>query len=104
LKHLGFAKQKHDVVLRGFARPNLHLEALSVDGPREVLMRTRTALVQALADGGAAIVYCATRKKTEELADKLAGNKWRVAAYHAGLSAEERTKVSSAFAQKTVDV
>jgi len=104
LKHLGFAKQKHDVVLRGFARPNLHLEALSVDGPREVLMRTRTALLQALADGGAAIVYCATRKKTEELADKLAGNKWRVAAYHAGLSAEERTKVSSAFAQKTVDV
>jgi ATP-dependent DNA helicase RecQ len=117
LKHLGFAKQRHDVVLRGFARPNLHLEAVSVDGPREVLMRTKTALGEALADGGAAIVYCATRKKTEELADKIAGNKWRVAGsaeggtaqwrvavYHAGLSAEERTRVSNAFAQKSVDV
>jgi ATP-dependent DNA helicase RecQ len=103
VKHLGFG-EKHDVVLRGFARPNLHLEATSVDGPREVLMRTRTALVQSLVDGGAAIVYCATRKKTEELADKLAGNKWRVAVYHAGLSAEERTRVSNAFAQKSVDV
>ena len=103
-EHLGFAKQPYDVVLRGFARPNLHLEATSVDGPKEVLMRTRTALGEALADGGAAIVYCATRKKTEELADKLASNKLRVAAYHAGLSADERTRVSSAFAQKAVDV
>jgi ATP-dependent DNA helicase RecQ len=105
VQHLGFADKPHDVVLRGFARPNLHLEASSVDGPREVLQRTQAALKEALVEGGAAIVYCATRKKTEELAGKLSGNnKWRVAVYHAGISSDERTRVSSAFAQKSVDV
>jgi ATP-dependent DNA helicase RecQ len=104
LVHLGFAERKHDVVLRGFARPNLHLEATSVDGPREVLQRARAALGSALEGGGAAIVYCATRKKAEELGDKLSGNGWRVGVYHAGLGAEERTRISGAFASKAIDV
>ena len=37
-----------------------------------------------LGDGGA-IVYCATRKNTQEVADYLAQMGWPVAAYHAGL-------------------
>src|SRR3990170_4906667 len=37
-----------------------------------------------LSEGGA-IVYCATRKNTEEVADSLAQMGWPVAAYHAGL-------------------
>ena len=37
-----------------------------------------------LSEGGA-IVYCATRKNTEEVADYLAQTGWPVAAYHAGL-------------------
>src|SRR3990172_5739686 len=37
-----------------------------------------------LSEGGA-IVYCATRKNTEEVADYLAQMGWPVAAYHAGL-------------------
>jgi ATP-dependent DNA helicase RecQ len=108
--HLGFDQGRHDVVLRGFARPNLHLEASSVDGPREVRQRVHTALVSAIGrkrneTKGAAIVYCATRKNAEDLASRLAQEPaWRVACYHAGLSAEERTRVSSAFATKALDV
>jgi len=109
LTHLGFDKGPHDVVLRGFARPNLHLEASSVDGPREVRQRVQSALVVALGAGapnGAGIVYCATRKNAEDLASRLAAERrsWRVACYHAGLSAEERTRVSNAFASKSLDV
>ncbi len=78
---------------------------MAVDGPREVLIRTRAAVRAALDPaGGAAIVYSATRKKAEDLGDKLAKEKWRVAVYHAGLSAEERSRVSTAFASKAVDV
>ncbi len=105
LAHLGFDRVEHDVVLRGFARPNLHLEATSVDGPKEVRQRVRTALVTALADGGAAIVYCATRRSAEDLAERMgAEKKWRVGCYHAGFSAEDRTRVSNAFANKSLDV
>jgi ATP-dependent DNA helicase RecQ len=102
--HLGFAGRPHDVVLRGFARPNLHLEACAVDGPRDVERRVRAVLASSLREGGAAIVYCATRKKTESLADKLAGARLRVGRYHAGLSADERTRVSSGFASGAIDV
>jgi len=102
--HLGFDGRPHDVVLRGFARPNLHLEACAVDGPREVLQRTRDALAKSLEGGGAAIVYCATRRKAEELAGKLADRTRRVGCYHAGLSADERTRVANAFAAKELDV
>jgi ATP-dependent DNA helicase RecQ len=120
--HLGFEGRAHDVVLRGFARPNLHLEACSVDGPREVERRVRAALARSLRDGGAAIVYCATRRKTEQLAEKLtqprtpersggtrlrhgsAEGRWRVGCYHAGLSPEQRTRVADAFAARELDV
>ncbi len=105
--HLGFAPDRHDVVLRGFARPNLHLSAVAVDGPRDVQQRIRASLLRALGAGtpqGAAIIYCATRKKTEDLAEKLSEPRWRVGCYHAGLSAEERTRVSNAFASKELDI
>jgi ATP-dependent DNA helicase RecQ len=109
LLHLGFDRGEHDVVLRGFARPNLHLSASSVDGPREVRRRTRATLISALGAGppkGAGIVYCATRKSAEQLAATLAEEtrQWRVGCYHAGMSAEDRTRISSAFATKTLDV
>lgn len=45
---------------------------------------TEDRSVHRLSDGGA-IVYCATRKNTEEIADYLAQMGWPVAAYHAGL-------------------
>jgi ATP-dependent DNA helicase RecQ len=109
LAHLGFDRGPHDVVLRGFARPNLHLSARSVDGPREVKRQTRATLIAALGAGqpkGAGIVYCATRKSAEQLADHLAEQTrtWRVGCYHAGMSPEERTRISSAFASKALDV
>ncbi len=107
VQHLGFEQGKHDVILRGFARPNLHLTACAVDGPRDVQQRVRASLLRALGAGapaGAAIVYCATRKKSEDLAEKLSEPRWRVGCYHAGLSAEERSRVSNAFAKKELDV
>ncbi|HEY1954783.1 MAG TPA: ATP-dependent DNA helicase RecQ [Polyangiaceae bacterium] len=102
--HLGFDARPHDVVLRGFARPNLHLEAASVDGPREVERRVRETLAKSLSEGGAAIIYCATRRKAEDLAEKLGNSRFAVGCYHAGMSSEDRTRVANAFAAKELDV
>jgi ATP-dependent DNA helicase RecQ len=95
-------------VLRGFARPNLHLEARSVDGPKEaramILASLDSALGSSKAPKGGAIVYAATRKSTEEIAKAIRDRGWNAAHYHAGVDAERRTEVADAFAGRSLDV
>ncbi len=95
-------------VLRGFARPNLHLGARSVDGPKEaratILASLDASLGSAKAPKGGAIVYAATRKSTEEIAKVLRDRGWNAAHYHAGVDAERRTEVADKFASRALDV
>ena len=49
-----------------------------------------------LTEGGA-IVYCSTRKHTDEVADYLARMGWPVAAYHAGLPPDTRKERQQGF-------
>ncbi|WP_437759166.1 RecQ family ATP-dependent DNA helicase [Sorangium sp. So ce1389] len=96
------------VILRGFARPNLHLQVSAVDGPREAGRRTARALLDALGDpgrpGGAGIVYAATRKGAERLAEALRDAGWNAEAYHAGLAPESRARLSAGFADRSLSV
>jgi ATP-dependent DNA helicase RecQ len=105
---LGFVAGEYKEVLRGFARPNLHLSARSVEGPKEaraVLFETfATALGQPKSPRGGAIVYAATRRGTEQWCELLRERGWRARAYHAGIDAETRTKVANAFAARELDV
>jgi ATP-dependent DNA helicase RecQ len=93
-------------VLRGFARPNLHLSARSVDGVTEARGATFEALESALGEAsaprGGAIVYAATRRQTEQWAETLRGRGWNASAYHAGLSPDERSRVASRFADRSL--
>jgi ATP-dependent DNA helicase RecQ len=94
--------------LRGFARPNLHLSAQHVEGKREARGELFDALSRALGSAsrpnGAAIVYAATRKSTEQWCGDLRDKGFRAAHYHAGMDPETRTKVASAFAAATLDI
>ncbi|WP_437281797.1 ATP-dependent DNA helicase RecQ [Sorangium sp. So ce375] len=96
------------VILRGFARPNLHLQVSAVDGPREAGRRTARALLEALGDPGrprgAGIVYAATRKGAERLAEALRDAGWNAEAYHAGLAPESRARLSAGFADRSLSV
>jgi ATP-dependent DNA helicase RecQ len=109
------------VILRGFARPNLELSVREVGGPRDALQGTHLALTRALggvpasaprkvkakenrAGDGAAIVYAATRRASENLAQGLVDLGWKARAYHAGLGADVRTDVQKAFAERTLSV
>ena len=42
-----------------------------------------------------AIVYCGTRKDTDEVAEELRGTGLRALAYHAGMEASERSLCSA---------
>ena len=104
---LGLEEGAYREVLRGFARPNLHLAARYVDGPRDARAAMHGALTSAIGprgDTGCAIVYAATRKSAEENAAFLRERGFRASHYHAGAAAEERTRVANAFAARQVDV
>jgi ATP-dependent DNA helicase RecQ len=95
-------------ILRGFARPNLHLSARSVDGMVEarpaVFDALSSALGEAAAPSGGGIVYAATRRQTEQWAETLRERGWNAAAYHAGMAAEERSRVATRFADRSLDL
>jgi ATP-dependent DNA helicase RecQ len=108
-ERLGFGDAApYKEVLRGFARPNLHLAARNVDGPkqaREALLHgLEAALGSARMPTGGAIVYAATRKTTEQYAELLYKQGWSAAAYHAGMSGEARSKVADRFASRRLAV
>ncbi len=91
-------------ILRGFARPNLILRVAEVTGKREREDRVDALLDEALAGGGAAIVYGPTRRSTEVEAARLADRGRRAEAYHAGLGGRQRDRVQTRFLDRELDV
>ena len=83
------------VVVRGFDRPNIHLavERFSEAEAKDDAQVERVGD----GDGGAGIVYAATRKRTEALAERLAGAGVAAVAYHAGLRAADRRAAQERF-------
>jgi ATP-dependent DNA helicase RecQ len=108
VRRLGWSPDRTRVILRGFARPNLHLAVREVSGPREALGETAAALAEALgspkAPAGAGIVYAATRRGAEQIAEKLCERGWDAAPYHAGLDPETRSEISARFADRRLPV
>ena len=108
VRRLGWADRAPTVILRGFARPNLHLTVREVSGPRDAQIVAARALDDALGSpknpAGAGIIYAATRKATERLAEDLREVGWDARAYHAGLDAEVRSEVSARFSARRIPV
>ncbi len=88
-------------VVRGFDRPEIFLSVASFTDDDE----KRARLVERIAaETKPALVYAATRRGTEELAEELAGLGLSVHAYHAGLRAAVRREVEADFAADRCDV
>ncbi|HEX2265727.1 MAG TPA: RecQ family ATP-dependent DNA helicase, partial [Solirubrobacterales bacterium] len=85
-------------VRSGFDRPNLSFDVVALEG------KGCTARRQALLEAGLrdpanrpAIVYCGTRKQTEEVAAELRDGEIAAVAYHAGLEPQQRTAIQERF-------
>lgn len=81
-----------EVFIASFDRPNLSLEVRPGQRRREQIIR----FIQKRPNQ-AGIIYCLSRKSTEELADKLQAAGVDAAYYHAGMDAAERSLVQEAF-------
>ncbi|MEM7205996.1 MAG: ATP-dependent DNA helicase RecQ [Planctomycetota bacterium] len=88
-------------IVTGFDRPNLSFEVLEVAELRDKPEATERLLAEI---DGTRLVYAATRKNVEQLANQLGTAGCRVDAYHAGLPESQRTAVQDAFMGDELDV
>jgi ATP-dependent DNA helicase RecQ len=92
----------HREVIASFDRPNLHLsvERFTSDGDK------RSALLERVRawSGRTGLVYVASRRDTDDVADELIRSGVRAAAYHAGMKAADRERVHQDFLAGELDV
>lgn len=88
-----------------FYRPNLHLH-VHKKGKEGTVKDVRKAILNIVRarPGQSGIVYCLSRKATESLSAFLTSNGCPAAPYHAGLDADERSRVQDAFRDDEVSV
>jgi ATP-dependent DNA helicase RecQ len=91
-----------EVFVRGFDRPNLTYAVTETPGKAQKAQR----LAEIIDDTpGSTIIYCASRKSCEEVAELLRNEIKRPATvYHAGLLPDERRRSQDRFMQGKIDV
>lgn len=92
-KNLGLVKPEK--MVHGFYRPNLYYQ-VELCGDEDAKL---SMLLQAIRQNptGRIIVYCGTRRVTEELSGFVSQHFDKVGYYHAGLASEERTVTQEAY-------
>ncbi|HUF54137.1 MAG TPA: DNA helicase RecQ [Dehalococcoidia bacterium] len=90
IKQLGLREAEPYVA--SFNRPNLYYRIEPKQAPYQRLL---TFLRER--EGQAGIIYCGTRRSTEALAARLAGDGIQALPYHAGLEREQRERHQDAF-------
>jgi len=83
---------KPKVFMEGFDRPNIYLSMLAKDNAKKQIL----SFIEPLR-GQSGIIYCSTRKKTEEWAEFLVSNNFNALPYHAGMSIDGRKKNLQSF-------
>ncbi|RYZ07304.1 MAG: ATP-dependent DNA helicase RecQ [Myxococcales bacterium] len=87
-----------------FFRKNLRLASFQKGESLGRTTREAIASVVQSRSGESGIVYCLSRKSTEETADYLKEQGCKAICYHAGLAPEQRAKAQDAFRNDDVDV
>ncbi|MBP9762297.1 RecQ family ATP-dependent DNA helicase [Patescibacteria group bacterium] len=97
LNQLRFRQGK--IFQSSFNRPNLLYRVVPKKQSFEHLLHELRAR-----PGQAVVVYCFSRKSTEQIAERLVANGVSAAAYHAGLPAPERARVQERFIRDEIPV
>jgi len=96
-KNLGMVNAK--TFKASFNRPNLYYEVR----PKKNMVKQIIQFIKQN-EGKSGIIYCLSRKKTEELAEFLQVNGIKALSYHAGMDANHRSNVQDRFLMQDVDV
>ncbi len=88
--------------ISGFDRPNLRYEVVRARSQKEKAELIANRLQEHRDQS--VIVYCATRRRVENLTDALQRRRIRCARYHAGMEDEDRKRIQNAFARDSLPV
>jgi ATP-dependent DNA helicase RecQ len=88
-----------EVFVASFDRPNINLTVL----PGQNRFNKITDFLSRH-HGQPGIIYCLSRKATESLCNKLRENGYNATFYHAGMSAQQRSKAQEAFLRDDVQI
>ena len=86
--------------ISGFERPNLSFTIT----PVEKVAQKYGRLKKVLAEHQTGIVYCATRKKVEEVAETVHSWGFKCIAYHGGMTDQEREDTQNQFISRKADI
>ncbi len=86
--------------ISGFERPNLSFTIT----PVEKVAQKYARLKKVVTEHKTGIVYCATRKKVEEVAETIHSWGLKCVAYHGGMSDKERERTQNSFISKEADI
>ncbi len=87
-------------VVRGFSRPNLSLNVTATARHAEKYARLHSVI----REHRTGIVYCATRKRVDEVHEALREEKVSVISYHGGMDDAARARAQDAFMSRKKDV
>lgn len=90
---------KPKIFTSSFNRPNLSYEVL----PKKDSFKTILSLLATVSDESA-IIYCFSRKDTENIAEKLVSYGFNAGTYHAGLSADRRRDNQERFIRDDIKI
>ena len=90
------AVDKSNIILTGFDRPNLFLEVREKDAFKPTLLSYLKKR-----QGVSGIIYCLSRRETDELTVFLSANGFNAIAYHAGKSSADRKDSYDKFVTAT---
>jgi ATP-dependent DNA helicase RecQ len=95
---LGLTEPK--IFVAGFARPNLRFVVTEMSSEAQKFERLRKLIHQ----HRTGIVYCATRKRVDQVSDQLESWGIRVARYHGGIDDDAREAAQNRFTQNDCDI
>ncbi len=87
-------------IVEGFSRPNLSLSITAVEKKTQKYRKIKEIIQQ----HKTGIIYCATRRRVEEVSEML--HSWNVSciSYHGGMSDSQREETQTIFTQKKADI
>lgn len=94
--------QKPEKMVYGFYRPNLYYQVETCTDEEAKIAMVLQALEQT--SQGRVLIYCGTRKTTEEIENLLKKSIQQVGFYHAGLSSKNRTSVQDAYIRNDIRI
>lgn len=94
--------QNPSIYISSFDRPNLSLKVRQNVNEKTKLQEITDLINKHKKDTG--IIYCLSRKGTEELAEKLNDRGVSAGFYHAGMTSEERNNVQQQFTKDVLQV